>query len=187
MAKASAAESMLPEDSNDPAYDVSELRVNFSDKEQSSEARDYTAMPSGKYRCAITDWEVRRSNSQKHNGKPYWALTLTVQEGKYEGRKLWANVMLFEGALFSYVQLAKALGGDFAESLKTGKIPHGDNLQGKEVVAVVVKKIDKYKIEQGEWDENSGDPKPMKNEVSGFQSIGAGASTASGGSGSLMP
>jgi hypothetical protein len=187
MAKSSNAESMLPEDSVD--IDMSELRVDFTQEELSSEARDYSPVPGGKYVCTITDWELRRSNSSKNNGKPYWAITLRVNDDneKYAGRKFWANVMLFNGALYSYTQLAKALGGEFEESLKTGKIPHGDNLVGKEVTAVIVKKVDTYKIEKGEWDADSGEPKPMKNEVSGFKAVGAGTVSSGGGSGSLMP
>lgn len=184
MAK-SKADSMLPEDSVD--FDVSELRVDFSEEELSSEAREFTPIPSGKYVCTITDWELKRSNSEKNKGKPYWALTLRINDDneKYAGRKLFANVMLFAGALYSYVQLAKALGGDFETSLKSGQIPHGDQLVGKEVTAVVVKKVDKYKIDQGEWTE--GEPKPMKNEVSGFAPISAGSLSSSSGKNSLMP
>jgi hypothetical protein len=186
MAKSSAGDSMLPEDSADQAIDVSNLRVNFSEQEAASEAREYTPVPSGKYPCYITDYETKFSTSQKNNGKPYWSLTLTVQDGnQYAGRKFFANVMLFDGALYSLSQLCKALGGEWEKALETGQIPHGDGLVGREVTAVVVKKVDAYKIEQGEWKE--GTPKPMKNEVSGFKSIDAGASNVSSGSNSLMP
>lgn len=181
---ATKKDSMLPEDSVD--INATELRVNFSDEEASSEAFSFEPLPSGRYPVTITEWEMKRSTSEKHNGKPYWALTLRVNDEveNYGGRKLWANIMLFEGALYSLSQLMKALGGEFEEVLKTGKIPHGDSLVGKEVIAVVAKKVDKWKIDQGEWDGTG--PKPMKNDVSGFKPINAG-SMSSGGSNSLMP
>ena len=187
MAGKTKSDSMLPEDSSDTSFDVSNLRVNFSDQEASSEAREFTPVPSGKYPCYITDYELKRSNSVKNNGKPYWALTLSVKEGKYEGRKFFANVMLFDGALYSLAQLCKALGGEWEQALNTGNIPHGDGLVGREVTAVVVKKVDTYKIEKGEWDESSGEPRPMKNEVAGFKPIEAGAISGGSGSNSLMP
>lgn len=89
------------------------LRVNFSTQEASSSARD--PLPRGEYHLKITDGEVRFSTSQKHAGKPYWALELTVQDGPYSDRKCWTNVMLFEGALYSLSQLMKALDYDIDE------------------------------------------------------------------------
>lgn len=113
------------------------LRVNFSDKEAASEARDLEPMPAGKYLVSITDVEVKESTSQKNYGKPYFAFEFTVQEdvhdGKYVGRKAWGNVMLFEGALYSLAQMMKAvwevdnLEGDV-------EIPEGEEWMGKELV-----------------------------------------------------
>lgn len=192
MAKKTDDVDIMPEDSNDADYDVSELRVDFSDKEASAQVFEYQPVPSGKYLCTITEWSLERSTSEKHNGKPYWALRLRVNDDneKYAGRLFFANVMLFEGALYSLAQLDEALAGEgdgWGEVRKTGKIPHGDTLIGKEVIAVVEKKVDKYKIDKGEWDPDSGEPRPYKNEVRGFKPVSAGASNVGGGSGSLLP
>jgi len=176
-------DSLLPEDTAPTAgFDVSELRVNFSEEESASEGRSFEPIPGGKYTCCVYEWEVRTSTSAKNSGKPYWALRLKVQDGPYEGRVLFANVMLFEGALYSLAQLLKALG--FTDALKTGVIPNGDELIGKPFTAIVQKKVDQYKIDQGEWTAGSGDPKPMKNEVSGYAALDQ-AKANSGGS--LMP
>lgn len=177
---AKKSETLLPEDSAAPSFDASSLRVNFSDREASSEARSFEPMPTGKYHAAITEWEMKASTSEKHNGKPYWALTLVVQSGPYEDRKLWANVMLFEGALYSLSQLMKAIGRE--DVLKSGEIPHGDELIGEELIAVVVKKRDKYKEEKEEDGE-----KYFKNEVTGFKPLSAASERTASGSGSLLP
>jgi hypothetical protein len=109
------------------------LRVNFSDKEATSAALD--PIPRGEYHVKITDGEIRYSKSEKHNGEPYWALELTVQEGPHENRKVWSNVMLFDGALYSLSQLMKALGynieaGDFV-------VPPIDDLITKDLIVRV--------------------------------------------------
>lgn len=180
-----AKDNLLPEDTADgnQDFDVSNLRVNFSEEEASSEARSFAPIPGGEYLVCITEWEVRTSNSAKHKGKPYWALQLKVQEGPHENQVLFANVMLFEGALFSLGQLLKATG--HGEALKTGVIPNCDELVGVPLVAVVTKKVDKYKIEQGEWTGPEDGSKPMKNDVNGFKR--ADQLKSGTGGGSLMP
>lgn len=177
-------DSLLPEDTaDDTSFDVSSLRVNFTDQETESEARSFEPLPTGEYTVCIVDWEVRRSTSSKHNGKPYWSLQLKVQDGPYESRSVFTNVMLFEGALFSLSQLLKATG--FEDRLKTGVIPNCDEIIARgPFVAVVRKQVDKYKIEQGEWTPESGEPKPMKNEVKGFKSLDQ---LKAGSSNTLMP
>jgi hypothetical protein len=183
-------ESMLPDESSDGiAFDASELRVDFSEKELASEARDFTPMPTGKYNVAVTEVEVKACGPESKNpGKPYWALTLVVQDGKYEDRKLWSNVMLFSPALFSYVQIAKALGGEWEASItpgnaQYGKIPHGDKLVGQMLTVNVAKQVDQYKIDRDGLED--GEPKPFKNEVKNYSAAGAG--TISAGSDSLLP
>jgi hypothetical protein len=181
---ASKNDALLPDETDNSNEDVSNIRVNFSEEEASSEARDFDPLPGGKYLAAITDYEVRRSTSEKNNGKPYWALTLTIKDegGKYDGRKVWANVMLFEGALYSLSQLLKATGYEdrLPGGKKAGQIPSGDELLGKEVVLNLAKQRDTYKEKQ--YDDGE---KYFKNEVKGFKSSDALAT--SGGEGSLLP
>jgi hypothetical protein len=170
-------------------FDQDDLHVNFSSEEASSEGRSFDPVPRGQYHVAVTEVELKRSKSEKNPGKPFWALTCKIQNGPYAGQNLWANVMLFDGALYSLAQLAKAIGRE-VEIIEQGKVPPGDELLGEEFVVVVSKQLDTYKrdkaIEAGE--EN---PVPeYKNEVKGFKPLaGSGASTQSGdgSSANLMP
>lgn len=155
------------------------LRVNFSEEEAASEGKSFDAIPSGRYLVNITDIELRESKSEKNNGKPYWHVELTVQEGDFEDRKLWTNVMLFEGALYSLSQLLKSTG--FEDSIKKGIVPSADSLMGKQCVAVVRRQVDKYLQDQ----DPTGKPE-FKNEVKGFQPAGA-VSGAKAGAGSMLP
>ena len=173
---------LLPEDTAPDSIDMSNLRVNFSDEEASSEAFSFEPMPSGKYHVAITEWEMRTSKSEKHNGKPYWALTLTVQNGPYENRKLWTNCMLFEGALYTLSQLLKATGHE--DAIKTGEIPDEDTFISAPVTLNVRKMRDTYREEQ------NGDGEVLwKNEVKGILKPAEDVSKAKGksGKGSLLP
>lgn len=138
------------------------LKINFSDQEAQSEARTFEPIPSGEYYCRITDVEDKESTSEKNHGKPYWHIELTVQDGEHADRKLWSNVMLFEGALYSLAQLLKATGQE--KALQSGDIPDGHTFVGKEVVVVVKKQRDSYA------EERDGDGVPQwKNEVKGFK------------------
>jgi hypothetical protein len=103
-----------PEDSvaDDADVDYSNLRVNFSEEEASSEGRSFEPIPGGQYHVAITDIETRKvtSTEKGNQGKPFWNVTLTVQSGAHVDKKLWGSVMLFEGALYSFSQLMKSTG-----------------------------------------------------------------------------
>jgi len=161
--------------------DEGELRLNFSDEEAGSEARSFEPIPMGKYHVKITECEVARCGPDSKNpGKPYYKITCVIQDGKFALRKLWTNAMLFEGALYTISQLMKAMG----RTPGRDPIPTIDELLTLDVIAVVKKVVDKYKIKQGEWDAASGDPKPMKNEIGGFAAYRV---SSTSGSGELMP
>lgn len=187
---ASKNEDLLPTGSGGPEaaedeLDLSDLRVNFSDEEASSEAINFDPVPTGKYNVAITGVEVRRSTSEKNPGKPYWAVEMTAQDGKYEGRKFWGNVMLWSGAAFSLSQLLKATGfGDRVDpkSKTFGKIPSGDDLMGKQLTINVVKTRDTYREK-----ENGDGEKLFKNEVKGYKPLETAGAASASASGSLMP
>lgn len=148
---------------DDDGVEDQEFRVNFSNEEADSEARDYEALPSGKYHVTIFDGEVKRSKSAKNPGKPFWALTLRVASGKYENRRLFDNVMLFEGAGYSLAQLMKATGHE--DALKTGVIPKLSTLIGEEVTVVVTKNKDEYKMKEAD----PNDPPIFRNNVRGYK------------------
>jgi hypothetical protein len=166
------------------------IRVNFSDEEASSEARDFTPLPSGKYNVFITDGETKESKSEKNRGKPFWALEFTVSDGPYESRKLWTNVMLFEGALYSLVQLLKATGRE--DALQSGEIPPLDFFIGQQVTLNVRKERNKYMEDKArEQGEDPVEPR-WRSEVKGIKKFGdtpvsTGAPATQGKSSSLLP
>jgi len=100
-----------------------DLYVNFSDEEASTTPRDIEPLPSGKYLCTIEEVEMRYSQSEKHNGKPYYAIKFNVIGDKkgnvYVGRKCWTNAMLFPPALYTIQLIMKAIG--FSEAGKSGR------------------------------------------------------------------
>jgi hypothetical protein len=138
------------------------LRVNFSDQEAGSEARDYTPMPTGRYHAVITDVsdEVCGPNS-KNEGKPYWNVEFTIQEGTYESRKVWANVMLFPGALYTLAQLLKATGREKPRGNEDYELPPGHEFITEHVIVSVRKQRDTYA-------DPDGSEGLYKNEVKGI-------------------
>lgn len=65
---------------------------------------DMTAVPEAKnevlpkaiYNCIVDEIEYKLSQS---SGKPMWAAVYLIQDGPYEGRKLFHNISFSEGAL----------------------------------------------------------------------------------------
>lgn len=169
------------------------LRVNFSDKEASSEAREIEPLPRGSYHVKITDVETAEvSNTKKGNqGKPYWNLEFTVQEGKYTDRKLWTSCMLFEGALYTLSQLMKSLGFD----VDAGEfvLPSPEDLISRDVVVVVTIQGER-KVVDDNGEEKTYAP---RNDVKGIKAYtddfkapaGAGSTktAAAGGKSNLLP
>jgi len=171
-------------DSGGDDFDITELRVDFSEKESSSEARDFEPLPSGKYLVAVTEITIQTCGPKSKNpGKKFYNLQLTVQEGKYENRKLFANVMLFNGALYSLVQILKAMGLPYQGS--GVKVPTPEQLEGEQFIVSVQKMVDKYKMDKEDWDPK--EPKPFKNEVKSFAKAPNTGSMVQSGGNDLMP
>lgn len=160
----------------DGPSDSGPLKLNFTDQEAASEARSFDALPSGKYHVKITDIELRKSTSDKNYGKPFWHVEHTVQEGPYADRKLWTNVMLFSGALFSLSQLLKATGYPVGNEVV---VPPADEFIGRDVVVLVRKQRDNYAMEKEGLTEN--DPPIWKNEIRGYQAYGEETGVGAGG------
>lgn len=110
---------------------MSQLKVNLTEQEATSQVRDIP--PSGEYVCNIVDGkeDIVKPN-KKNSGKPYWKMKYVVQEGAYAGSTLSATVMLFEGALYSFSQLMKALG--YEVNVGGLVVPEVDTLLGKTVI-----------------------------------------------------
>jgi len=164
--------------------DEGPIRINFSEEEASSEARDFAPIPAGKYRVRITDGKLEHSKSEKNPGKPMYNLRLDIQEGAYEKRVLFLRVMLWTGAGYTLSQLLQAVTGEKPKPGVEIVVPSIDELIGKELVVSVVRKLDSYAMKP----ENGYDPAQgqiYKNEVKSIFSADtavAGASQSTGGS-----
>jgi len=156
------------------------IKVVLSAKEADSKVLE--PIPSGFYLVTLTDVELRESKSEKNKGKPYYSIEHTVAEGTYEGRKVFSNVMLFEGALYSAVQLVAALSGEQPEEGEL-EIPSAEELLGAQVWAKV-----KIVGERTVVDPATGEKKTYerKNEVGGYKAQ-APTANATPGSSSLLP
>lgn len=159
------------------------FRVNFSDKEASSEGRGVDLLPRGNYHVKVTDGSIEQSKSEKNFGKPYYNLELTIQSGPHAGRKLFTNAMLFEGALYTITQIMKAMGINVTPGEMI--VPTIDEIVGHDFVVGVIKQ-GKRTVGDQEYDE--------RNDVKGFMTYTPDFSPAglnAGGSGSkkssLMP
>jgi len=96
------------------------IRVNMTSEEAASQSRDNDLIPPGKYLMAITDVELRevanppKPGKQDNRGKPFFAFEFTIQGGDYDARKVWTNGMLFSPALYTVVNMLKALDVPFS-------------------------------------------------------------------------
>lgn len=101
---------------------TSGIRVNLSAKEAASESRDQELIPIGKYLMAVSDVDTKevtnppKEGKRDNRGKLYYAIELTVLGTDYDARKVWTNAMLFDGALYTMVNILKALGVPFTGS-----------------------------------------------------------------------
>lgn len=161
-------------DEEDGGEDLGDLRVNFSKQEAESES--FVPLPAGKYNVKITSGSVKRSKSSKNLGKPYYNLEYTVQEGPHQGRKVFDNVMLFEGALYSLTQLLKALGYPVGQGSMA--VPKLAELIGQGFVASV--KVQPERTVDGKtYDPN--------NAVKGYFKLGSGSNAATTGGSNVDP
>lgn len=127
------------------------LKLNLSDQEAKSEAREFKVLPTGTYICNIVEVKdaVVGPNSQNNAGKPYWNVRFVVDQGdQYDGRNIFSNIMLFEGALYSIKQLVSALFPDNIVGSEI-EIPEPDAFEGKKVAVVGRKYAEGSAIKRG--------------------------------------
>jgi hypothetical protein len=88
------------------------IRINFTDTEKySGSSLGLDPLPTGKYHVAITDAEIREAGpNAKNPGSQYINFEFTVQEGPYQGRKVWTNASLLPQALYTIKGILEALG-----------------------------------------------------------------------------
>jgi hypothetical protein len=124
------------------------LKLNLSDQEAQSEARSFEVLPTGQYLCNIVEIKEETVKPGSTNtGKPYWNVRFVVDEGKYEGRTIYANIMLFEGALYGIKQLVQAV---FPDNVAGNELTVPDPLdfEGRQVVVTGQKNLAGSKIKR---------------------------------------
>lgn len=113
------------------------LKLNLTDQEAKSTAREFTVLPTGTYLCNIVEIKPQEVKPGSQNsGKPYWNVLLVVdQGGQYDGRRIYTNLMLFEGAAFLIKQAVEIL---FPEMLDGNSltIPDPEAFEGKRIAIV---------------------------------------------------
>lgn len=141
----------------------------------------FKPLPADWYHVEVEDVEERESKSAKNAGKPMYNYKLKVVGGDYDGRKLFLTACLWKEAIFTQVDIQKAI-GIAQPPAENGKVPFviadEDELIGKEFkVRVVVK--DKY-VKPGEEPELDEEGKPVKdNEIKNIKSLDSASPAAS--------
>lgn len=143
------------------------------------EDKDFSALPSGKYLVAVTggEWKEAGPNSKAENvGKPMLNVEFTVQDdGEYQGRKVWTNLLFAESTAWRIKQFALATGCVTEDEIESGEFDFDlDTFMGAELVVQV-----KFKPETEKYDEG--------NEVKKFMSSDTPVTAGSSGGGSLLP
>jgi hypothetical protein len=143
------------------------------DESVAAGSTQFKALPAGWYHVEIEEVEERESKSAKNAGKPMYNYKMKVVGGDHDGRKFFVTACLWKEAIFTQVDIQKALGIPLAEA-EDGKvrfeIAEEDDLIGKEL-KVRLKVKDKY-VKPGEEAELDEEGKPLKdNEANGFKSL----------------
>lgn len=149
---------------------MSGIRINLSEKEAASEARDFSPIPNGKYLVAVTEMELKECGEDSKNpGKPYYNMEFTVQEGDYADRTLFTNAMLFPGALYTIVQFLKSQGVQFngtnfqVDGYEQNVIPDMEWFEGRTCVVTVYMTKGKLKAGEPKGGERYNDRPEIKN------------------------
>jgi len=120
------------------------MRINLTDVED----RSFEALPAGRYRLKIADYEMRevKGDGKLPKGTPMinWEFTVICNsktgDEKYANRKLWMNSIIHEKTLFNLKALLRATGQFTSEDLE-GEIEfEPEDVLGAEVIGVVAQR-----------------------------------------------
>jgi hypothetical protein len=117
-------------------------KINFSN------VQTLAPLPEGEYQAILSEFKV--VDKAKSSGKPYVALTFSITEEGYAGRKVWRNFSLQEQSLWALKQTLIRLGVD-PDTLADGDVELEDIL-GEAIGSpcVVVIGIREYNGERNE-------------------------------------
>src|ERR1700744_2866008 len=86
------------------------IKVNTVSEQEAKSGDGTGYLPSGTYHAVITDVELAESQSDANPGKPLLKFTAAVQDGEYADRDLKWTACCWSGALYTIINLLKALG-----------------------------------------------------------------------------
>lgn len=154
-----------------------DLVIDFTD--QPSYGGGYEPIPRNWYVCNVADWEVsevKKEGGKFPSGTPGTRWELSVDEGEYEGRKLWINHWHHSKSV-PFLKAFLQATGKFTDAELNGKL-HPDDFREKALGSKIqVRAV--VKPGTGGYDDT--------NEVKSVKPVGADVSSASGGSGGLLP
>ena len=143
----------------------------------------FAPLPAAWYDVVIEEVEAVEVQNGKNAGKEMFKYKFKVEGGDHDGRILFSNSCLWQGALFTQVDIQKAVGIAQPEA-KNGKvafqIAEEDDLIGKELKVRVIQKP-KF-VKEGEEPELDEEGNPVKaNEVKSYKARGANSPAAAKG------
>lgn len=136
------------------------LRVNFTETGDV----DFPVMPAGTYAAKVTDGELREAGpNAKHPGSEYINWEFTIQDGEYQGRKVWQNTSLIPEALVGLKGLLSATGKFDVDAELDFEI---EDVIGADVAVVV-----RQREYQGEMQNEVRRVKPLSDANTGDSSL----------------
>lgn len=152
-----------------------DLRIDFTEVEDQVE---FKPVPPSKQNAVISDWDQGETGENSKNpGAPKLTLEYTIQDGDYEGRRIWDVFTFGEKSLWKIKGLLVALGEDPTQYTSVGDIiGAAQDWLGKELTI-------KLAVQQARKDERTGNEYPARNNVKGYFPAGEGA----GGDNGLLP
>jgi hypothetical protein len=120
------------------------MRLNLADVED----RSFEALPAGRYRLKIADYEMRevKQDGKLPKGTPMinWEFNVVCNakdgDDKYANRKLWMNSIIHERTLFNLKGLLRATGRFTDEDLEGELDFEPEDVLGYEVIGVVAQR-----------------------------------------------
>jgi len=146
------------------------MRVNLSGVETGK----FDPIPAGRYHLKLTDGEWKEVGEQAKNaGADMYNAEFTVQDGEFQGRKVWTNFLFIDSSVWRIKQFLEAT-GKFTDDQLAGELDVDfQDLMGSDVVANI-----KVRPETDQYD--------ASNDIRKFLPADSPVSSGSGG-GSLLP
>lgn len=154
-----------------------DLVIDFTD--QPSYGGGFEPVPRNWYNCRISDWEI--SEVKKEGGKfpagtPGTRWELTIDDGEFEGRKLWINHWHHAKSV-PFLKAFLQATGKFSEDELNGKL-HPDDFRERAIDSTIQARA-VIKPGTGGYDDT--------NEVKSVKAAGADVSSSSSSSSGILP